>query len=90
MDRFKPPFGPLYSLSHPKLEEHKYWLDKILSKGFIYTLSFPAAALILFVKKGDGSLQLVINYRGINEGTIKTRYPLLLLQDTLMNLLKAK
>jgi hypothetical protein len=24
MDRFKPPFGPLYSLSHPKLEELKY------------------------------------------------------------------
>jgi hypothetical protein len=25
MDRFKPPFGPLYSLSHPKLEELKCW-----------------------------------------------------------------
>jgi hypothetical protein len=24
MDRFKPPFGPLYSLSHPRLEELKY------------------------------------------------------------------
>jgi hypothetical protein len=24
MDGFKPPFGPLYSLSHPELEELKY------------------------------------------------------------------
>jgi hypothetical protein len=89
-DGFKPPFGPLYSLSHPKLEELKYWLDKNLSKGFIHTSSSPTATPILFVKKGDGSLQLVINYRGINKGTVKNRYPLPLLQDTLINLSKAK
>jgi hypothetical protein len=89
MDGFKPPFGPLYSLSRPELEKLKHWLDENLSKGFIHTSSSPATAPILFIKKGDGSLQLVINYRGINEGTIKNRYPLPLLQDTLMNLSKA-
>jgi hypothetical protein len=51
MDGFKPPFGPLYLLSHPELEELKCWLDKNLSKGFIRTSSFPAATPILFVKK---------------------------------------
>jgi hypothetical protein len=56
IDGFKPPFGPLYSLSHPKLEELKCWLDKNLSKGFICTLLSPTATPILFVKKGDGSL----------------------------------
>jgi hypothetical protein len=55
-DGFKPPFGPLYSLSHHKLEELKYWLDENLSKGFIHTLSSPTATPILFVKKGDSSL----------------------------------
>jgi hypothetical protein len=89
-DGFKPPFGPLYSLSCPEFEALKCWLDKSLSKGFICTSSSPAAAPILFVKKGDGLLRLVIDYRGINEGTIKNRYPLPLLQDTLMNLSKAK
>jgi hypothetical protein len=89
-DGFKPPFGPLYSLSRPELEELKCWLDENLSKGFIRTSSSPAATPILFVKKGDGSLRLVVDYRGINEGTIKNRYPLPLLQDTLMNLSKAK
>jgi hypothetical protein len=89
-DRFKPPFGPLYSLSYPEFEELKCWLDKNLSKGFICTSLSPTAMLILFVKKGDCSLQLVIDYRGINKGTIKNRYPLPLLQNTLMNLLKAK
>jgi hypothetical protein len=90
MDGLKPAFGPLYSLSHPELEELKCWLDENLSKGFIRTSSSPAATPILFVKKGDGSLRLVVDYRGINEGTIKHGYPLPLLQDTLMNLLKAK
>jgi hypothetical protein len=56
MDGFKPPFGPLYSLFHPELEELKYWLDENLSKGFICTLSSPTTTPILFVKKGDSSL----------------------------------
>jgi hypothetical protein len=90
MDGFKPPFGPLYLLSHPELEELKHWLDEHLSKGFIRTSLSPTTTPILFVKKGDSSLWLVIDYRGINEGTIKNRYPLPLLQDTLMNLSKAK
>jgi hypothetical protein len=33
---------------------------------------------------------LVVDYHGINEGTIKNRYPLPLMQDTLMNLSWAK
>jgi hypothetical protein len=72
------------------LEELKHWLDENLSKGFIHTSSSPTAAAILFVKIGDGSLKLVIDYRGINEGTMKNRYPQQLSQDTLMNLSKAK
>ena len=90
VDGFQPPFGPLYSLSRPELEELKRWLDENLTKGFIRASSSPAAAPILFVKKGDGSLRLVVDYRGINAGTIKNRYPLPLMQDTLMNLSRAK
>jgi hypothetical protein len=79
MDSSKPPFGPLYLLSHPDLQEHKYWLDETLSKGFIHTSSSPTTTPILSVKKGDSSLQLVVNYRGINEATINNGYPLPLL-----------
>jgi hypothetical protein len=56
MDGFKSPFGPLYSLSHPELDEHKRWLDEDLSKYFIHTSPPPATTLILFVTKGDGCL----------------------------------
>jgi transposase InsO family protein len=87
---FEPPFGPLYSLSRPELEALKAWLEENLSKGFIRASSSPAGAPILFVKKGDGSLRLVVDYRGLNEGTIKNRYPLPLVRETLMRLSKAR
>jgi hypothetical protein len=85
-----PPFGPLYSLSRPELEALKAFLEENLAKGFIRQSSSPAGAPILFVKKGDGSLRLVVDYRGLNEITIKNRYPLPLVRETLMRLSKAR
>ncbi len=38
---------------------------------------------MLFVKKPDGSLRLCVNYRGLNEITVKNNYPLPLLSETL-------
>ena len=87
---FQPPFGPLYSLSRFELEALKTWLEENLTRGFIRTSSSPSGAPILFVKKQDGSLRLCVDYRGLNEGTIKNRYPLPLLQKTLMRLSKAR
>jgi transposase InsO family protein len=87
---FTPPYGPLYSMSRTELQTLKDWLEENLSKGFIRASSSPAASPILFVKKTDGSLRLCVDYRGLNAGTIKNRYPLPLLQETLMRLSKAK
>jgi hypothetical protein len=42
------------------------------------------------MKKGDGSLRLCVDYRGLNEGTIKNWYPLPLLHETLLRLQKAR
>ena len=87
---FTPPFGPLYSLSKPELQALRQWIDENLSKGFIRASSSPAGAPILFVKKKDDSLRLCVDYRGLNEGTIKNRYPLSLIRETLMQLSKAR
>ena len=65
-------------------------MDENLSKGFIRAYSSPAGAPILFVKKSDGSLRLCVDYRGLNAGTIKNRYPLPLIRETLMRLSKAR
>jgi hypothetical protein len=65
-------------------------LDKNLSKGFIRASSSLASAPILFVKKGDGYLHLCVDYRGLNEGTIKNHYSQPLLHEMLLCLQKAK
>ena len=86
----QPPFGPLYSLSRNELIAVREWLDKNLRRGWIRNSSSPAGALILFVKKADGSLRLCVDYRGLNEITIKDRYPLPLICETLAQLSKAR
>ena len=73
---FSPPFGKLYAMSQPELVALKTFLEENLSKGFIRASSSPAGAPVLFVKKSDGSLRLCVDYRGLNAGTIKNRYPL--------------
>ena len=73
---FVPPFGPLYAMTHAELKALKEYLEENLSKGFIRASSSPAASPVLFVKKSDGSLRFCVDYRGLNEGTIKNRYPI--------------
>jgi hypothetical protein len=87
---FTPPFRPIYPLSRTELEALWKWLDENLSKGLICASSSAAGTPILFVKNSDGSLRLCVDYRGLNEGTIKNCYPLPLLHETLLRLQKAK
>ena len=86
---FTPLFRPIYSLSIPELKVLREWLNENLSKGFIRASSSLAGAPILFVKKSDGSLRLYVDYRALNAGMIKNKYPLPLIRETLMQLSKA-
>jgi hypothetical protein len=58
------------------LVELKKPIEELLSKGFIRPSSSPWGALRLFVDKKDGSRRLCIDYRSLNEFTIKSKYPL--------------
>ena len=84
------PYGPIYSLGPVELETLKTYIKTNLANGFIQTLKSPASASILFVYKPDGSLWLYINYRGLNNLTIKNRYPLSLIGESLDRLKQAK
>ena len=44
----------------------------------------------MFVKRPDGKLRLVVDYRGLNAVTVKNRYPLPLIPEMLDRLNKAK
>lgn len=89
-DNAHPPFGPIYSLSAAELKALREYLDKNLAKGFIRPSESSAGAPILFVKKKDGSLRLCVDYRGLNNVTIKNRYPLPLINELLDRLSSAK
>jgi len=52
-------------------------------------MSSPHGALVLFVKKKDGSLRLCIDFCGLNKITKKDRYPLPLISDLLDSPCKA-
>lgn len=86
----EPPFGPMYSMSREELETLRAWLGDNLKKGFIRPSTSPAAAQVLFTKKKNGSLRLCVDYRGLNAITIKNRYPIPLISETLTKLAKAK
>ena len=86
----QPGYGFLYSMSQGELQVLKKKIDENLVKGFIRASSFPAAAPILFARKPGGKLRLCVNYRAFNAITVKNRYPLPLIQETLDRLAKAK
>nr|GFC12915.1 putative reverse transcriptase domain-containing protein [Tanacetum cinerariifolium] len=56
-------------------------LKELSDKGFIRPSSSPWEALVLFVKKKDGSFRMCIDYRELNKLTVKNRYPLPRIDD---------
>ena len=85
-DGTEPRFGPLYTMSRDELRALRDWLEEQLKKGFIRPSSSPVASPVLFVKKPGGGLRLCIDFRAINNLTVKDRYPLPLTIETLNNL----
>jgi hypothetical protein len=53
-------------------------------------LSSPCGAPVLFAVESNGGLKLCVDYRRLNEEIIKNRYPLPLIQETLLRLSKAR
>ncbi|KAJ1038663.1 hypothetical protein NDA10_002516 [Ustilago hordei] len=88
--RRKPPQGPLYLKGPKEMSELRRYLDENLEKGFIRPSKSPARSPVLFVPKKDGGLRLCVDYRGLNEITVKNRAPLPLIEEQLFLLRKAR
>jgi hypothetical protein len=86
----QPPFGPIYPLSEPEAAALRAFIDENLPKGFISESSSPAGAPVLFLRKKDGSLQMCVDYRGLNADTVRNRYQLPLINQLLDRLRSAK
>jgi hypothetical protein len=77
-----PPFSKRpYRMPVNELVELKRQIAKLQAKGFIRPSSSPWGAPVLFVEKKDGTQRMCVDYRSLNEVTIKNKYPLPRIED---------
>jgi hypothetical protein len=63
------------------LAELKKQLVELQKKGFIRPSSLPWGAPVLFVEKIEKAQRMCVDYRSLNEMTIKNKYPLPRIED---------
>ena len=83
-------YGPIYPLSEDESKALKEYIDENLKKGFIRPSESPAGYPILFRKKKDGSLRLCVDYKKLNDVTIRNSYPLPLINNIIERVRGAK
>jgi len=86
----EPKSSKVYPLSPVEQKELDSFLEENLCTGRIRPSKSPMAALVFFIKKKDGSLQLVQDYRALNSMTVKNKYPLPLIFELVSQLRGAR
>jgi len=79
-----------YTITLKKEEALNQWLDEQLKARLIVESKSQYAALCFYIPKKDSSLQLVQNYRKLNQITIKNKTPLPLIGEVIDKLKEAK
>jgi len=79
----------VYPLSLAERNSLDMWIDEKLRKEYIQPSTSPIAAPFFFVKKHNGNLRPVIDYRALNGITIKNCYPISRIADLIESLSKA-
>src|SRR5580692_11763100 len=68
--------GKVYHLTQDEQKALLEFVKEQQAKGYIRPLKSPYAAPFFFIKKKDGKLQPIQDYRQLNKWTIKNHYPL--------------
>jgi hypothetical protein len=77
----KPANCKVYPISLLEQKELDVFIAEGLSTGRIHPSKFPIALPVFFIKKKDGALWFVQDYRALNTMTVKNRYPLPLINN---------
>jgi len=77
----EPSFCKVYPMTLEEQEELDVFLEEALSTGHICPSRSLIGAPVFFVKKKDGKLRFIQDYRALNTITHKNRYPLPLIDD---------
>ena len=86
----EPGFRKVYPMTLEEQAEMDAFLEEALSTGRIRPSKSPIGAPVFFVKKKDGKLRFVQDYRALNAITRKNRYPLPLIDDLIHRLKGAR
>ena len=86
----KPKSSKVYSLSPVEQKKLDSFLEENLRTGQIRPSKSPMTAPVFFIKKKDGSLRLVQDYRVLNSMTVKNKYPLPLISKLVFQLREAR
>lgn len=78
-----------YIMSQSELSELKKQLEEFLEKRFIRPSVSGWGALVLLIKKKDGSMRLCVDYCQLNKVKIKNNYPLPIIDDLMDQLVGA-
>ncbi len=70
-DDFKEKFTKVYPLNPHEQKQLDEFIEENLATGRIRPSKSPMASPVFFIKKKDGSLRLIQDYRALNEMTIK-------------------
>jgi len=81
---FKPQKRRIYLLF--KNKKKKNFMEDQLKKGYIRPSKSPQILPVFFVQKKDGSKRMVIDYRNLNDQTVKNNYLLSLITDLIDNM----
>jgi len=82
----EPKSSKVYPLSPVEQKKLDTFLEENLRTRRICPSKFPMAAPVFFIKKKDGSLQLVQDYRALNSMMVKNKYPLPLISELISQL----
>lgn len=85
-----PPHKPHYRLSHADKQELTLQIGQLLKDGLIVPCGSPYGAPVIFVRKKDGSKRLCVDYRALNDISIRKRFPLPLMEDIFDTIAGAK
>jgi hypothetical protein len=81
-----PRFRKVYPMTLMEQTEMDTFLEEALATGHIRQSKSPLGAPVFFIKKKDGKLHFVQDYRALNAITRKNRYPLPLIDDLIHRL----
>jgi hypothetical protein len=77
------PNRPAYRSNLEETKELQRQIEDLMSKGYVRESISPCTVLVLLVPKKDGTWKMCVDYRVVNNITVKYRHPIPRLDDML-------